>query len=84
MNGDLIRKAVSSQQGGILKTLAASDMRFDKKVEHLFLSALSRPPTSRELRVATTILSGSQGNEAAALEDIWWAVLNSNEFILDH
>ena len=23
-------------------------------------------------------------NPAAALQDVWWAVLNSNEFILNH
>jgi hypothetical protein len=84
MNGDLIRKAVSSQNGGILKSLATSEMKFDQKVEHLFLSALSRQPTSREKSVAATILASSKGDEAVALEDVWWAILNSNEFILDH
>jgi hypothetical protein len=84
MNGELMRKAVSSQQGGILKTLSTSEMPFDKKVEHLFLSALSRQPNARELRAANTILTSSKLDQAAALEDIWWAILNSNEFILDH
>jgi hypothetical protein len=84
MNGDLMRKAVSSQQGGILKTLSTSEMPFDKKVEHLFLSALSRQPNAREVRAANTILTRSNKDQAAALEDIWWAILNSNEFILDH
>lgn len=84
MNGDLTRLAVNSQQGGLLKTVAASDMPFDRKVEHLFLSALSRQPTRREQQVAVTILNGSKGDGSAALEDILWALLNSNEFILDH
>jgi hypothetical protein len=84
MNGDLIRRAVSSANGGILKSLATSEMKFDQKVDHLFLSALSRQPTSREQRVASTILASSKGDEEAALEDVWWAILNSNEFILDH
>ena len=84
MNGDLMRKAVSSQQGGLLKSLAGSEMSYDKKVEHLFLSALSRRPNAREMRAAGTILTSSKQDQAAALEDIWWAILNSNEFILDH
>ena len=84
MNGDLMKRAVSSQHDGLLRGVAASPMKFDKKVEHLFLSALSREPTKRELQAATTILANGAGNEATALEDIWWALLNSNEFILDH
>jgi hypothetical protein len=59
-------------------------MKFDQKVGHLFLSALSREPTKRELAAAATIRQAGGGNETAALEDIWWALLNSNEFILDH
>jgi hypothetical protein len=61
-----------------------SKLKFDEKVSHLFLSALSREPTRRESESSRMILANSGGNEAVALEDIWWALLNSNEFILDH
>ena len=84
MNGDLMKQAVSSQQAGVLKTVVASKMTFDKKVEHLFLSAFSREPTRREQEAAAAILRNSKGVEQTALEDIWWAILNSNEFVLDH
>ena len=84
MNGDLMKQAVSSQHAGLLQKVQASEMKFDKKVEHLFLSALSREPIRREQQAAATILANGGGNEATALEDIWWALLNSNEFILDH
>jgi hypothetical protein len=84
MNGDLMKQAVSGPQAELVKSVAASNMKFDKKVEHLFLSALSRPPTRQEQSAANTILSSSKGVEQSALEDIWWAILNSNEFILDH
>lgn len=84
MNGDLVRRAVSSQQDGLLKSLIASELAFDKKVEHLFLAALSRPPSRRELRAAQDLLTNSGHREPIALEDIWWALLNSSEFLLDH
>ena len=84
MNGDLMKQAISGPQAGLIQSVAASDMKFDKKVEHLFLSALSRPPTRNELAAANTILKSSQNVQQTALEDIWWAILNSNEFILDH
>jgi hypothetical protein len=84
MNGDLMRRAASSQHAGLLKTVAQSKLKFDEKVSHLFLSALSRDPSRREIESCRAILANSGGNEAVALEDIWWALLNSNEFILDH
>lgn len=84
MNGDLVRRAVNSQQQGLLRSLIASELPFDKKVEHLFLAALSRPPSRRELRAAQELLATSHHSEPVALEDIWWALLNSSEFLLDH
>jgi hypothetical protein len=84
MNGDLMRRAASTQHAGLLKTVAQSKLKFDEKVSHLFLSALSREPTRRESESSRMILANSGGNEAVALEDSWWALLNSNEFILDH
>jgi hypothetical protein len=84
MNGDLMRRAVSTQQAGLLKDLAASKLSYVDKVKHLFLSALSREATRRELDAARQILANSGGNESIAIEDVWWALLNSNEFILDH
>jgi hypothetical protein len=34
--------------------------------------------------VATARLGARRGDVAAALQDVWWAVLNSNEFIINH
>jgi len=84
MNGDLMRHAASSEHAGLLASVTASKLKFEEKVGHLFLSALSRDPSRREIDAARTILANSGGQEAIALEDIWWALLNSNEFILDH
>jgi hypothetical protein len=85
MNGDLMKRAVSSEHEGLLRSVTASNMKVSEKLEHLFLAALSRKPTRRELEAAQTIVTNAgRGKEAQALEDVWWALLNSNEFILDH
>lgn len=87
MNGDLMRKATHPGNGNLLETVIQSKMSFDEKVEHLFLSALSRRPNQREIDAARKLRqSSSKGldGEATALSDTWWALLNSNEFILDH
>ncbi len=87
MNGDLMRKATHPSGGNLLDTVVAAKMSFDEKVEHLFLSALSRRPHHRELEAARQLRQSNAKElapEATALSDIWWALLNSNEFILDH
>lgn len=84
MNGELMRRAVSSGDGSFLKHLQESNLKPEEKVEHLFLAALSRPPSKRELEAVRKISAQVPDNPNAALEDIWWSLLNSNEFILDH
>ena len=84
MNGDLMRHAASSEHAGLL---TASREQAQVRRE-------GRPPLPRRpfrasqlaasWRPPARILANSGGNEAIALEDIWWALLNSNEFILDH
>ncbi|MFN3149389.1 DUF1549 domain-containing protein [Bremerella sp.] len=82
MNGGLMKQATDAQ-AAVLKKVTASKMSSHDKVEHLFLAALSRRPSKQELSAISEILK-TRNNEAAALQDIWWALLNSNEFILDH
>jgi hypothetical protein len=84
MNGDLMQKAVSSEHAGLLASVVRSSLKTPEKIEHLFLAALSRKPTRKELDAAQQIIAKAGNNQAQALEDIWWALLNSNEFILDH
>jgi hypothetical protein len=78
-----IQRAATSQEAALVKRVAASKLSFEKKVEHLFLSAVSREPTRREQAAAAEVLQSSGGDQAAALEDIWWALASSNECTLD-
>jgi hypothetical protein len=60
-----------------------SDMPSQDKIQHWFLAAVSRKPTRRESQLAKRMLE-ERAHEPSVLQDIWWALLNSNEFILDH
>lgn len=84
MNGALIERATATKAGSFLYELDRSDMQDAAKIERLYLAALSRPPTRDELKLAQKLWVAKNGDTAAALEDIWWAILNSNEFILNH
>ena len=91
-NGELIRKATSDEKGGFLHTVAHSKVKPTKKIQHLFMAGLARKPTRQELKTANELfLLRAQEAEGdanwaslAALQDIWWAILNSNEFIINH
>jgi hypothetical protein len=54
------------------------------KIEFLFQSALARSPNSSEVDIANKLVVARGGNSVAALQDIFWAALNANEFILQH
>lgn len=84
MNGELMQDAISSEHSALLKRVAESKMQPLEKVDHLFLAAVARKPSKRELDVARQLIATHNGDVNEALSDIWWALLNSNEFILDH
>jgi hypothetical protein len=83
-NGDLIKQATSIDKGSFLAQVASSPMRPAEKINYLFMAAVQRKPTSYELDVANKLLAARKSDAAAALQDMWWAVLNSNEFIMNH
>ncbi len=96
MNGDLIKKAINSETGGFLHKIAISNMKPAEKIQYLFEAAVARRPIQPEINIANQLLLGRQADSqrekkgqshdvtTAALQDTFWAVLNSNEFILQH
>jgi hypothetical protein len=85
MNGDLIKKATASKWGSLLARVAGDgSLSNPDKIRTLYLAALARRPSREELAISNQLLAARDGNVPAALEDIWWALLNSNEFILIH
>jgi len=83
-NGDLIKQATSTGKGGFLDTVATSGASAKAKIDTLYVAALARKPSAKEVAAANTILTARRGDVVGALQDIWWAVLNSNEFIINH
>lgn len=85
MNGDLMQRATRVEEGTFLHMVVSNHQWNDRaKIKNLYLAALGREPSPRELNAATQIWQQRQGDSIAALQDIWWALLNSNEFIINH
>jgi hypothetical protein len=85
MNGELIGRATGNQPGSMLYRVV-HDPKLDnaERIRYLYLAALSRLPTRPELALSNELLVARGGNVGAALQDVWWALLNTNEFILNH
>jgi hypothetical protein len=85
MNGELVRRATGNEFGSMLARVA-NNPKFDNadRIRYLYLAAFSRLPTREELAISNELLAARDGDVGAALQDIWWALLNTNEFILIH
>jgi hypothetical protein len=68
----------------LARVAGSSKLDNAEKIRYLYLAALSRLPTRQELAISNELLVARGGNVGAALQDIWWALLNTNEFILNH
>ncbi len=83
-NGDTINKKLAAKESRISRLL--EDKVPDQQiVEDLYLSALSREPTASEKEKMTKALTEAGDKERRpVLEDVYWAVLSSKEFLFDH
>ena len=80
----LMSGAVSLESNSHLAELLSGPGTDTQKIQKLFQTALSRMPTRAELTRLQSAVKGPPQQRAAAFQDIFWALLNSNEFILVH
>jgi hypothetical protein len=85
MNGELVQKAISADKGSYLNSvLADSRMRNENaRIQHLFVASLGRLPNKKEIGAFAGWVKATP-NKLAAYQDLYWALLNSNEFIVNH
>jgi hypothetical protein len=83
MNGEVIRNAVNVSKGSYLREVLEGPEKDDAKIKKLYMSTLTRVPTPKELTVAQQMLKLNK-DKVSAYQDLFWALLNSNEFIFIH
>ena len=79
VSGELIDRLLRSSKGRIARAVQKNEP-MEKSISDLYWSALSREPVSDELAAATEHVK-EVGDQRRGLEDIAWALLNSNEFL---
>ena len=73
-----------SQKTGRARQLADSTKSPREIVAELYLATLSRLPTDEEMTLATAAFTGPEVTRQSATEDVFWALLNSAEFVFNH
>ena len=81
LNGDTVNSKM--QQGGLLASLKKEGLEPMQIVERLYIATLTRRPTEEE-RANLAPLFSEGSNTDKALEDVYWALLNSREFLFNH
>ncbi len=87
MNSQLMADATSLKRSETLAAVTeAPFLDTGAKVEALFLASLSRKPRPEEAERLTKYVNdgGAAKDKKKALADVFWALLNSPEFILNH
>ncbi|MGC3967333.1 MAG: DUF1553 domain-containing protein [Pirellulales bacterium] len=82
INGPLVHGKIKDA-GNRARVLATAGKPHADIVKELYLAAFSRAPSPPELKAALDHIVKS-GNPERGLEDVCWAILNTNEFLFQH
>ncbi len=84
INGDTVHRRI--RQGKIVQDMIAGKKSHAEVIDALYRRVLSRSPTAKEKqKLLAAVAEGPNPNEQRnILEDIFWALLNSKEFIFNH
>jgi hypothetical protein len=81
LNGTSVHNKI--QQGGVVKELLAAGKTPPQAIESLYIRCLSRRPEPAEMERLMAVVTSAE-NPQAGLEDVFWAILNSREFVFNH
>lgn len=88
MNGKFIADQTGLEKSETLAAIVDSPfLSTPERIETMFLATLSRFPTTEESQDLVAFLAppaGANSDQAGALADVFWALLNSAEFSLNH
>lgn len=81
LNGNATQGKI--RQGSLVASWLEQKLTTPQIIERIFVRCLTRYPTEGELNTLTKMVADS-GSPEIGLEDAFWAVLNSREFMFNH
>jgi hypothetical protein len=70
-------------EGGVINRLLAAGQTPEQVIEAIYVRALTRKPTPEETQQLMEVVKQAE-NPELGLQDVFWAVLNSREFVFNH
>ena len=81
LNGDTLHSKVG--QGNLIGKRLEEKVAPEQIVEELYIRCLTRRPTDKEKNELNVIIAEVE-DKKQVLEDVFWALLNSREFVFNH
>jgi hypothetical protein len=81
LNGDTVNAKI--KQGGVVKKLLDQKLPPEEVLDHLYLTCFARSPTESERQDLLADHDAAE-NKQRYFEDVFWALLNSKEFMFNH
>ncbi len=81
LNGDTTTQKIAG--GGLIAKRLAEKKTPEQIIEELYLRCVSRKPTPQELAKLTGLMAPI-ADKKMALEDVFWSLLNTREFMFNH
>ncbi len=83
-NGETVNKKLEAKDNAISKQLAGG-WSPEKLIEEAYLSSLARPPSDAEkAKMLATLQAAAEAERRTVVEDMYWALLSSKEFVFNH
>lgn len=85
LNGPTVTLKV--EQGGLVKRMIAENKTPEQVIEEIYIRSFTRKPTAEEtkqLMAQVTAVGEDKTQRELVLNDVFWAVLNSKEFMFNH
>lgn len=83
-NGETLNQKLA-QKGNRIDALLTGGLKDAEIVEQAYLLTLTRQPTERERQKAVALLAeAAPGDRRTTLEDLFWSLMSSKEFLFNH
>lgn len=82
LNGEATNQKI--QQGNLVNVWLKEGLTPSQIIEKIYIRALSRKPTAEEVAALMPLIPADGKNLKQPLDDIFWALLNSREFVFNH
>ena len=84
-NGDTLNARLRDKDCALVNSLTAKDVEVMRAIDEIYLRCLARRPTDRERADLRAVFADTPLEERrAAIEDLFWALMTSREFLFQH